>query len=86
MRPTKPPKLILRIRSFPEGFCGVWIIARDGCTDSGLMHGEMIPQLAELLATTLGLPVEREESSATFDERQPVVTKDVLAKQSDLFA
>ena len=57
------PKLLLRLRTW-EGadFVTAWIIRREGGAESGLMAGELLPRVAEMLANELGLPVEREHN------------------------
>lgn len=54
-------KLILRIRSYTEGKCDVWLIEKRGGVEGSIMHGAMFADKAEALAEKLGLPVEREQ-------------------------
>jgi hypothetical protein len=79
-------RLILRIREQPgNGLADVWLIQRDGDTDSGLLHGIMYTDRADALAAALrggaGLIIEAEKGWVP----SAGPPEEVIARQRDLF-
>jgi hypothetical protein len=57
------PRVFLRIRSYPNvNFVDIWMMREDGAVQSWMMHGEVLPEVAEACVEATKLPVEREES------------------------
>lgn len=58
-------KLKLRIRknTAHDNLCHMWIIGQEGSVEFGVMHGTVNEEIAELLASAAGLPVDREEQN-----------------------
>ena len=72
-------KLILRIRELADQpKRQVWLIKRDGAADSCLLHGELFPDVADKLAETLGITVEREERAALPEPTEESLFKDEI--------
>lgn len=73
-------KLFLRIRSHAnEPTVQVWLMQGRGGIESWLMYcGEMLPSVADEMAATLGLPVEREARDMGLDpEREPEMAQNL---------
>lgn len=78
--------LLLRVRTEPERPSTVWLIQKHGGVTSGLLHGVMLAQTAEELAThleALGVKVEREEWKVPAGGEPTPETK--VVKQAELF-
>jgi hypothetical protein len=61
-------KLAFAIRSWDgEAFVDVWVLGREGPTEQSYLHGRVLPKTAEMLASRLGLPVQREHRTLMGD-------------------
>lgn len=80
---------ILRIRFEPDGRpATLWLIAIDGATEMGLMHGHMSQASATKLADrmqALGMTVEREMWKLSAGAGEPTPETKVF-RQAELFA
>jgi hypothetical protein len=84
---VKQPDLYLLVRTFQDTpFVAVWLNHRHATSgSSGLLWGELLPDVAEVLAQALGLPVEREEVPYSVSP-MPVMGCASVAEQKSLFA
>lgn len=60
---TKKPKYSLKVRSYPDTpFVSVWIIRADGAARAAILHGQVLPALADELAEVTGLKIEKDHT------------------------
>lgn len=65
-------KWYLRVRNYPDRrFASIWLTRRDGAAHSGLLWGEVRPDLVAQISEATGLPVVADDSPLECEPLQP---------------